>query len=182
MDIFKQNKNLTITIVVLVILNLITVSLLWLGKPKHNAPRGAENVIDEKVHVQNLLKEELGFNEKQTQKYLQLRSEHHRQTRKLHDELNMLKREMFDKILEDETSTELSDSLLSLTLEKQSQIEKLTFNHFLSLKKICNSDQQKNLKTLMHGIFTQPPPGVRPNGPPSREMREGHPPPPPNRN
>jgi len=182
MDMFKQKRNLIITIVILVVINIITLLLLWIGKPKHNAPRGAENGIDEKVRIQKLLKEELEFNDEQIQKYLQLRIEHHRETRKLNHELNMLKKEMFDEILEDNTSTALSDSLLSLSLEKQSQIEKLTFNHFFSLKKLCNTDQQKNLQIIMHGIFGPPPPGGKPNGPPPREMREGHPPPPPKRN
>jgi hypothetical protein len=43
MDIFKQNKILTVTIIILVILNLATLSLLWLGKPKHDIIRGPEN-------------------------------------------------------------------------------------------------------------------------------------------
>lgn len=183
MDVFKQKRNLILVIVILVIFNLTTLFLLWFGNPARQAGYlEGENVGKNTEKIQQLLKKELGFDDEQTEKYMQLRTEHQQESIKLNRELNLVKKEMFDKIIEDNESTSLSDSLLSLTLEKQSQIEKLTFNHFLSLKKLCNSEQQKNLKFLMHGIFGPPPPGGRPDVPPTGEMREGHPPPTPMRN
>jgi len=86
---------------------------------------------------------------------------------------------MFDEVLQDNPHPALSDSLLNITQEKQAQIERLTYNYFLKLKKICNTEQRKKLKILMHEVFAPrpgenasrkmpppPPDGQRPPGPP----------------
>ena len=76
----------------------------------------------------------------------------------------------------------------SLTLDKQGQIEILTFQHFLNLKEICDSEQQKKLQLLMHRLLPQPmgnreaPPLHLGEQPLRRSLRTGDemkPPPPP---
>lgn len=183
MDIFKQKRNLILTIVVLVVINIITLLLLWLGKPKPNDMRGLGNGENEKVRIQEMLKEELGFSTDQAEKFIILRKNHKEQTSKLDNEIMLIKKEMFDKAMYG-NNTNISDSLLNLSLEKQSQLEKLVFEHFVKLKQICTPEQQKILFKHMHNILGTPnhgglPPGEIPNGPPPGEMREGHPPPPP---
>lgn len=183
MDVIKQKRNLITVIVLLVIFNLATLFLLWFGNPSRQGMKFAdEKSRNNEIKIQQLLKEELGFDNQQTKKYMQLREEHRRESIKLNKELNLIKKEMFDKILEDNKLTSLSDSLLNLALDKQSEIEKLTFNHFLSLKKLCSPEQQKNLQFLMHGILGPPPPEGKHDGPPKDEFGEGQPPPPPMRN
>lgn len=187
MDMFKQKRNLIVTIVILVIINLTTLLLLWLGKPKHNFNRGPETGVGEKVHIQKLLNEELGFTNEQAKKYIDLRQNHRKVFKEINSEIKELKGQMFDDVLMGESSPVLSDSLLQLTLEKQGQLEKLTFQHFVELKNLCNSGQQKKLQLLMHnligpprdGSHEGPRPGKIPDGPPPGEFREGHPPPPP---
>lgn len=179
MDIFKQRRNLVAAIVVLVLLNIVTLLLLWFGRPKYDSQKGPGIPGREKGQVQKLLKEELNFSEKQAEQYIALRKEHRENTIQLNKEIRKIKREMFDHVLmNDETA--LSDSLLKLTLEKQAQIEKLTFQHFQELKKICNSDQLKKLMKIMHKILGPPQP-ERMGGPPPHppgENREGFRPPP----
>ncbi|MCB0753664.1 MAG: hypothetical protein KDC52_19485 [Ignavibacteriae bacterium] len=80
MDITKQNRSLIITIVVLVIINIAALLLLWLGKPRHDNLRDTENIGDEKVRIQEMLKEELGFSSEQTEKFLKLRENHHKKS------------------------------------------------------------------------------------------------------
>ena len=181
MDITKQNRSLIIIIVVLVIINIAALLLLWLGKPKHDNMRGTENRGDEKVRIQEMLKEELGFSSEQVEKFLKLRENHHEKAKILNDELMLVKREMFEEAMYGD-KTIISDSLLNLSLEKQSQLELLAFQHFLKLKKICTPEQQKRLFEIVHRLLVKaqqggPPRGEIPDGPPPGEFREGHPPP-----
>lgn len=183
MDKTKHNRNLIITIVVLVIINIAALLLLWLGKPKNDNMRGTKNIGDEKVRIQNMLKEELGFSTEQVEKFLILRENHHKKSVELNDELMIVKRKMFEEAMYGDKSI-ISDSLLNLSLEKQSQLELLTFKHFLKLKEICTPDQKKKLFEIVDRLLVKsqqggPPRGEMPDEPPPGEFREGHPPPPP---
>ena len=121
------------------------------------------------------------FSEEQAKQFLELRETHREKSVKLDEELKLLKREMFqDAMYSDKTI--ISDSLLNLSLEKQSQLELLTFQHFLKLKEICTPEQQTRLFEIVHRLLGKaqqggPPRGERPAGPPPGEFREGHPPP-----
>lgn len=170
MDIIKQNRNLMIVIILLVVLNLSLITLLWLGRPEPpigNAAPG--NPQAENMRLEQLLKNELGFDDKQTEDYLKLRQEHHRGIAKLDRELQILKKQMFDEALQDTSESMLSDSLLQLVQKKQSKIERMTFDHFVALKKLCKPEQRKNLKLLMNEIFRRNPPRPEDGMPPPRE-------------
>jgi len=158
MDIFKQKHYLGLVVILLVLLNLTTLTMLWIGRPERQAPlRGPRNLIEEQHRIQQLLKEELGFDEAQIEQYLQMRRKHGERVRQLDEEIRQLKKQMFDEVLQENPQPTLSDSLLKLTQEKQLQIERLTFQHFLDLKKICKPEQQDKLKLLMHEMFRRQP-------------------------
>ncbi len=66
MDIFKQKRYLILLVVILIIINLVTLLMIWVNKPqkplmdrKHLEPE------QETAHIQQLLKDELGFDEAQ---------------------------------------------------------------------------------------------------------------------
>ncbi|MBD3289491.1 periplasmic heavy metal sensor [candidate division KSB1 bacterium] len=160
MDIFKQNRYLIFVIILLVILNIGTLSMLWFGKsqrPAHLPDR--QHPENERVRLQELLQSELGFDEAQVEQYLHLRREHREKIDHLNTEIRRVKRQMFDEVLAENPQPTISDSLLNLAQEKQAQIEKLTFRHFLDLKKLCKPEQQDKLRLLMHELFRQPHPG-----------------------
>ena len=77
---------------------------------------------------------------------------------------------MFDEVLKDNPQPTLSDSLLKLSQDKMVDLEQLTFQYFLDLKKLCKPEQQDNLKLLIDEFFRQ----NSPNG-----MNNDSPPPPP---
>ncbi len=179
MDIFKQKRYQFVVIILLIILNLGTLLMLTLGRPQRPPEfAGPPHPGREQAQIKRLLRTELEFNEDQIKQFLILRKEHHKQMQKLSDEIRQLKKQMFDEVLEDDAQATLSDSLLNLTQVKQAQIDRLTYNHFLDIKKISKPEQQKKLRLLIHGMFRrqQPGPGDAPPPPPG----EGGMPPPPN--
>jgi protein CpxP len=175
MDIFKQKRYLVYIIILLVILNMSTLLMVWIGRPSHrSANRGPVSPEHEKARVEQLLKDELGFDETQTEQYLMMRQEHHKRVTSLRHEIRQLKKQMFDEVLQDNPQPMLSDSLLRLAQEKQANLEQLTFKHFLDLKKLCKPEQRDKLKLLMHEVFRQKPgsrdDGMPPPHPPEEEQ------------
>lgn len=183
MDIFKQKRYLIVVVVVLVIMNVGTLFMLWIGKPPHPPRKGGMVPPgQEQARLEQLLKVELGFDERQVKQYLKLRHDHHQQAQMLHKDISELKRQMFDQVFQDEPRPVLSDSLLKLVQSKQADLEEITFQHFLDLKKLCKPEQQNKLKLLLDEFFSKNmPPGMkqdkRPPPPP-----DGKGPPPPPRN
>ena len=158
MDIFKQNRYLWIAVIALLIMNFAALTLLWLGRPDGRRPQGGPpNPVEEKKRTEKMLQKELGFDKMQTEQYLKMRQEHRSQAQQLDNEIRQLKKQMFDVVLEDSPQPLLSDSLLRLVQEKQADLEQLTFQHFLDLKKLCKPEQQNKLKLLMREVFRQKP-------------------------
>ena len=171
MDIFKQKRYLLFVIVLLVILNLATILMLWLNRPPQPMlQREQRRPEQEKMHIQQLLKDQLGFDETQTEQYLKLREEQQEGALLIQNEIQRIKKQMFDEVLKENPQTTLSDSLLKLSQEKMADLEQLTFRHFLDLKKLCKPEQQDKLKFLIGEFFRQNPPV---------EMNNDGPPPPP---
>ena len=95
MDIFKQKRILVITIIILVILNVASLLVLWLGKPDRHWDRNRDMPFRRTERIEKLLKKELGFNDVQAKKYISLRKEHGEKTKLLNKDLRELKRQMF---------------------------------------------------------------------------------------
>jgi len=175
MDIFKQKRNLVITIVILVALNIITISLLWIGRPQRIENRRGGGQMRNKAHIQKLLKEELGFSKEQASQFLTIREKHIKNTRQINEEMRRIKRQMFDLAIEESNHQSFSDSLLNVTLEKQTQLEKAMFHYVIDIKELCNSEQKVKLKELMHKLFAPPPPPKQKGPPPSHLRGDGLP-------
>jgi protein CpxP len=170
MDIFKQKRFLVYIIILLVILNISTLFMMWIGRPPlPPAPRSPISPEHEKARIEQLLKYELGFDKAQAEQYLRMRREHHERVTSLKIEIQQIKRKMFDEVLKDNPQPMPSDSLLKLTQEKQDNLERQTFQHFLDLKKLCKPEQQDKLKLLVHEVFRHRPA-------PRDENRPVHPP------
>ena len=178
MDIFKQKNYLIVTVIILIILNFGILTMLWINKPEHpKMPNRPQDRPNEQEHIGSLLKQELDFTDKQIHEYLELRKINREQMSGLQNDIRDLKGQMFDKVILG-NDTSISDSLLSILLDKQGQTEKLTFQHFTDLKNLCSSEQQKNLRLLLHRLL--PPPEKNDGGQPPPPLGEsGDRPPPP---
>lgn len=152
--------------------------MIWLNKP--SADKFQKERISPKQeisHIKQLLKEELGFDETQTNLYLKMQSEQREKVLQLQNEIQQIKKQMFDEVLEDNPKPTLSDSLLTLTQDKMAELEKLTFNYFLDLKKLCKPEQQDKLKFLIGEFFRQnQPKRMRNDGPPPSTSGDKPPP------
>lgn len=175
MDIFKQKKYLLVTVAILIILNLAILTMMWFNKPAYiKPPEHNKARPNEQEQISSLLKQELSFNDEQVHQYLELRRVNSDKMNSLQNEIRDIKGQMFDDAISENMDPEISDSLLSIMLEKQGQIEKLTYQHLVDLKDLCNTEQQVQLQSLLHRLL---PPPDRKEGPPSGEKENRLPPP-----
>ena len=137
MDVFKQNRYLVITIILLVILNLSVLFLLWqnmtpvsvqqVDPPRKEEPKG---------QTRQVLKDELGFDDEQVEKFGNIRNEYRKQIGQINHEMGKLKSRMFNEAIINNPQNGLPDSLLNLTLDKQYEIEAVDFEIFSGSERI----------------------------------------------
>lgn len=181
MDIFTKKRFTFWTIVLLVILNISTISMLWLNQ---NRRIGASSQIREPRQDQRtlqFLQKELNLTDAQIRHYDQLSLAHAQRARGITDDIRRLKQEMMNEIFNNEPDTIKALEIADLIGKKQTELEQITLKHFLDLKELCGTEQIGKLQGLVDEFFRRnPPPGLE--APPRERERPMNPPPRENRN
>ncbi|MBC8186107.1 periplasmic heavy metal sensor [candidate division KSB1 bacterium] len=152
MNFFSKKRFSLWTIVLLIGLNLFTLSIIWFnqiikpGEFPRRPPRQSEKPLQ-------LLQEELDLSDEQIKRYDLLRRDHHQQTQILIREIPRLKREMMDEIFKSNADTLKVMEISKLIGEKQTEIEQVTFDHLLDLKELCGEKQAAKLHGLLEEFF-----------------------------
>ena len=182
MDIYSKKRFTFWTIIILIILNIFTVSMLWLNqnRPIRMPPRMREPGQNQRAL--QLLQKELDLTDSQIQQYHQLGLINKRKTSVLINDIRLLKKEMIDKIFKNEPDTIKVMEIAALIGKKQTEVEQITFKHFLDLKELCGVEQVDKLQGLVDEFFRRHPPSGqkkptphepgRPMNPPQREHRK----------
>lgn len=149
----ENTKFLKTVIFILLIINIGTLSFLWINHPpKDKGPhRGGE--------IGEYLMHELKFNPEQRGVYEQMREDHRNAVKALRDSVEQLRNTLFDQMGKTPTDTihihELADSLSHL----QEKIEISTFYHFQKVRSICTPEQQIEFdQVIKEGLRMTPPP------------------------
>lgn len=183
MDIFAKKRFTLWTIILLVVLNISTISMLWLNQKNRPGVPPPLRALRQDQRTLQFLQKELNLTDAQIQQYDQLRQAHAHQTRGLINDIRGLKQKMMDEIFNDEPDSTKAMEIAGLIGEKQTEVERMTFNHFLDLKELCGKDQIGKLKGLIDEFFrSNPPPGQQRPRPSDRIDRPMNQPPGENRN
>jgi len=180
MSYFNRTKWLTILVVLLVALNIASLTTFWLLKDRRQGPPPPQN------GVTDFLVKELGFDSAQKQRLEQL-VETHRSTvmdiRRGHREA----KDAFFALLKEPA---LTDSALAVAAAKadapDQRLEMATFRHFQQVRALCNDAQKKKFDQIIQQVLRMngppgaqgpPPPGDRRPPPGDRPPQDGPPPP-----
>lgn len=153
----SKSKLLSYTVIGLFLINIITLSFL-LFKSTNDKPFSKKRIEPKEIIV-----EKLHFDKEQVLKYEVLIKNHM-------DSVELLNKQIVDKknILYTELSKPnnkfLTDSLTNNIAIIQTSIEKLHYNHFLEIKKLCKPEQLNdftNLTVELAKIFSPKPPPKR---------------------
>ena len=157
MDLLSKQKYLLWIIGILVILNLVTITFLWLGKPKQ-LPAPPEI----KARLGDFIAKELRLTPAQKEKFNEYRQEHFDTTNYLSRQINDKKKEIMKEVFstnpDKDKVHELAEEIGNLNVRQQ----EFLFNHFMKLKSALRADQVKRLKNLVHNSMRLSPPPKSP--------------------
>lgn len=130
----KNQKYLKIIILLLLISNLFLLGFLFFNKPgKKEGPR---NLIIKKLH----------FSQEQIKKYDILIADHRSKMSQNREDVIRMRTELYrnlnNKAFEDE-------ALIDEIAEREKSAEVINYQHFVSVRKICNTEQQKYFDDLV---------------------------------
>ena len=174
-----KNKLLIAVLLLLVLANIATITVFWLGRGKHLVlpPRG---------QPADYLVMQLGFDARQKADFMELVQQHRAQTKTLRQQVKTAKDNFFKLLqLPSLTDSEKTIAAKNISLITE-QLDIMTFDHFKKVRALCNADQQFFFDAVIQDVLRMnggaPGPGAdlrdhgRPEGPPPGE-REDSPPP-----
>ena len=157
MDWVNQNKFRNWLIVVLLAINLITVSVLWMQSsgaivphPKEQGPRASESV--------NLMKRALQLTDAQAKQFDTIRTDLANQSKTYNDRMDALKRQLSEELFAGHPDTAVVYSKAKEIGELQAKIESIRFLYFNELLAICTPEQKDKLKPIVTEFFGRRPP------------------------
>ncbi len=154
MDLITNNNFKNGLIVILLVLNLLTVSIIWMqaANRNENAPGKQEK------GGADLMKEALDLSDDQAKEFEQIRKTKLDQAKRYNDSLNYLKKQLAQELLKeipDSANAKIKSQEIG---EMQTKVEMIRFKHFKELMRICTPEQKEKLKPIMMEIFGRKPP------------------------
>ncbi len=169
-----NNRFWIIMVIILVIINIATVTTFWLLRENDPAIKPGQG----KGAMEFLVKE-LQLDSLQQEKFKDLREEHQQQMREVRTQIRDAKDAMFTLLKSPEATDTIVEkaSLVSAALE--AKIDMITFRHFKKIRAICDSSQQIKFDAIINQVVKMIAPGPggnRPPGPPPMGAPDGLPP------
>jgi len=166
MNIFAKIRFTHLALVVLVLLNLGSLSALWLNhkgphppRPPHppHSPHGGRSVAA-------FLERELDLSKAQREAFKKLRDAHHQAARALLKDMREQRQAFFD-LLGSDTPDQVKMTALSQAIgHNQAALELATFNHFNQLRTLCDTTQKPIFDRVVHEALRM----MAPKPPPRR--------------
>lgn len=162
MNLFKENNFSKIIIAVLLIINIITLSIMWIQSSKGPVPPPP---VNNSARAVKLMKEQLNLTPEQTKKFREMRRKHFTEVNAIGDSILSLKKQIMDEIFIENQDTAKVNMLAQQIGKYQAEIEKLNFEHFLKFSLILDKGQKDKLHSVISRLPGNPRPG-RPLPPP----------------
>lgn len=140
-----KTRLLSILVIIMVVLNLIAISLLFLGRPGHGPHHRHSD-------IKRLISERLELSEEQTIAYNALIQEHRKAISALDDEMMAARNVLYSQLAKNETSA--VDSQLVVIGQIQSKIESIHYQHFADIKALCSEEQLSAFNGLTADLAT----------------------------
>ena len=153
-----KTRLLSIALVVLVVLNVATLSFFFLHRPPPPHPRKHEG-------PKAIIIERLRFNDEQVKAYDALIDEHHKRILEMDAEMLGLRDRLYAQLSAPDSARK--DSLLHAVGDLQSAIERVHVDHFAGIKALCKPDQLPLFDQLTRDLASY----FHQGGPPPRPER-----------
>lgn len=135
----EKMKFYKIVIVVLIVINLATLTSIWLLKPNHHRPMPHDRGM-------SFLANELDMEGSDKQKLDAMELKHHAEKRELLERNKQLREKLFGLLKNNNSDSIKVNQFVDSILINQKQIELMTYYHFKDVKAMCSPEQQIKLE------------------------------------
>lgn len=151
----KTKKTLLIgTIIILIVINLSALSTIYYKNKIQPQQQNRMINMNDEIRIKGMhrfIKEELNLTENQFEVFQNASRNNMIKSQEILSKLDDKRVEMMNEIGKRNPDSEILDKIAHDIGDLHYELKRLTINHFLQLKEICNDDQQENL----HRIFMQ---------------------------
>lgn len=150
MKILSNIKFLWIIILILIILNIASITAVWIEERGDEVPVLRErSMMNRRDHF---LKNELNFTSEQQVQFDSLLDKHRDQHRTKLEEIRTLREELMSMMRNQEFTSE-AENIVREIGEKQSELELMNYQHFREVMSICDEDQKQIfLETIRRAV------------------------------
>jgi Spy/CpxP family protein refolding chaperone len=178
MSYFNRNKWWAIAFLLLIVMNVATLTTLWLLKDARAPHRMAPG-----QGVADFLVKELGLDSVQKQKLLILRAENDEKVMEMRGRTRDAKDALFSLLQKQDVPDSVIEKAAYASVYNDQQLDLLTFRHFQKIRDLCTPEQKLKFNEIVKEVIRSmgPPPPGNQTGPPPPMNGERHPdgPPPP---
>jgi len=155
MEISKKSILLIVVIGILILLNVATLTTLWVSRCKEPGP---PQMIDKLPSPKGRLmfEKELNFSKQQLEAVDKLREEHFANVQNIMDDIRKNKDELFN-LLKNPDSLKVLDLTGKIGTE-QKEIELASFYHFQKIRNLCDDKQKVKFDEIFKEIINPGPP------------------------
>jgi protein CpxP len=170
MSYFNRNKWITLGFILLVTLNIATLTAFWLLKERPPGPPDRP-----RAGVTDFLVNELGFDSMQKQKLEDLVNDHRREVMDIRRNIRAAKDSFFALLKEPSVDDAMLARAAATATAPDQQMDMITFRHFQQVRQICNDEQKRKFDNILQDVLRMNAPPPNAQGPPPG-VRDGHPP------
>ena len=150
MEILTNKRFLWIIILVLLILNIVSLSTIWLRPWESGVTVTRE--FRRPLAKDHFLNKRLNFTPEQQTQFDKLLTKHRETLDSKVIEISSLRKELMGMMRNQEFTTE-SEKIVQSIGQKQSELELINYNHFKEIMAICNNQQkQVFIETMMRAV------------------------------
>lgn len=182
MNYFARNKWAAIIILLLVALNIATLTSFFLLRDRQPGGRRGNP-----SGAMEFLVKELGLDSVQKQKLMVFKQDHRQKMEEVKRKNKEVKEALFDLLKNTDTPDSVVEKAANASVVYDVQAEIITFKHFQQIRNLCTEEQKKKFDAVIQQVLrmlaSQPggpprgPGGEHPDGPPP--PADGQRPPPP---
>ncbi|WP_339886826.1 hypothetical protein [uncultured Flavobacterium sp.] len=137
----SKSKLLIFAVIVLFLINIVTLSFFIFKREKSNDMKGKRPLPRE------IVIKKLHFDKEQVSQYVALIKIHRDTISAIDDNIKMYKNSLYSELAKSDNQ-KVVESLFVQIADAQTSIEKLHYNHFLDIKKLCKPEQLKDYEAL----------------------------------
>ncbi len=166
MSYFNRNKWRAVAFLLLIVLNIATLTALWLLKDKRPGPPPVMQ-----SGVVNFLAKELGFDSLQKQKLVVLYKEHQTKMQEVRKGNHEAKDAFFGLLQQHDIPDSVIQKAAKESAKYDSETDVLTFRHFQQIRNLCTDTQKEKFDGVIKQVLRMiapPPPGSQQGPPPPR--------------